>query len=122
MHKPAGYPDVSAYLVVEDAQATLDFAQAVFGGTSLRVIKDDAGAILHAETRIGDSVVMMGQSTGAPGAHLHLYLADAEAAFARAVAQGAEIVQELTRKADGDLRGGVRDGNGTTWWIAREDG
>jgi uncharacterized glyoxalase superfamily protein PhnB len=122
MHKPAGYPDVSAYLVVEDAQATLDFVQAVFAGTPLRVIRDEAGIIRHAEARIGDSVVMMGQMEGGPAAHVHLYLADAEAAFARAVAQGAVVVQDLMRRDDGDLRGGVRDGNGTTWWIAREDG
>jgi PhnB protein len=121
MHKPDGYPDVSAYLLVDDARAVLDFCAAVFGAEDLRVIeREDGGGIMHAETRIGDSVVMMGEMPGGPEAHLHLYLADADAAFDRAVAAGAEVVQPMTEKGDGDRRGGVRGPGGVTWWIARQ--
>ncbi|KRS11796.1 hypothetical protein XM53_13860 [Roseovarius atlanticus] len=121
MHKPQGYPDVSAYLIVPDAAAVLDFCAAAFNADRLRVIARDGGGILHAECRIGDSVVMMGEMPDGPDAHLHLYLADAEAAFDRAVAAGAEIVQPMQSQDDGDLRGGVRDTSGTTWWIARQE-
>ena len=122
MHKPDGYPDVSAYLIVEDARAVLDFCAAVFGAEDLRIIERDGGGIMHAETRIGDSVVMMGEMPGGPPANLHLYLADADAAFDRAVAAGAEVVQPMTEKGDGDRRGGIRDASGTTWWIAQQVG
>ena len=122
MHKPDGYPDVSTYLIVEDARAVLDFCAAVFGAEDLRIIEREGGGIMHAETRIGDSVVMMGEMPGGPPANLHLYLADADAAFDRAVAAGAEVVQPMTEKGDGDRRGGVRDASGTTWWIAKQVG
>ncbi len=122
MHKPEGYPDVSAYLIVGDARAVLDFCAAAFDAEPLRVIKREGGGIMHAEVRIGDSVVMMGEMPGGPASHLHLYLADADAAFDRAVAAGAEVVEPMTDKEDGDRRGGVRDPGGTTWWIARQTG
>ncbi|MGK7654160.1 VOC family protein [Roseovarius sp. B08] len=119
MHKPQGYPDVSAYLIVRDAAAVLDFCAAAFNADRLRVIEREGGdGIMHAECRIGDSVVMMGEMPDGPDAHLHLYLADAEAAFDRALAA---IVQPMQSKGDGDLRGGVRDASGTTWWIARQE-
>ncbi|MBY5990027.1 VOC family protein [Roseovarius atlanticus] len=122
MHKPQGYPDVSAYLIVPDAAAVLDFCAAAFNADRLRVIeREGGGGIMHAECRIGDSVVMMGEMPDGPPAHLHLYLADAEAAFDRAVAAGAEVIQPMQSKGDGDLRGGVRDASGTTWWIARQE-
>lgn len=119
-HKPEGYPAVSPYLLVADPQAVLDFAEAVFGAEPLRVIPDDRGGIMHAEFRIEDSVVMMGGMPGGPAANLHLYLADPDAAFARALDEGAEEVQPMTEKGDGDRRGGIRDASGTTWWLARQ--
>ena len=58
-HKPEGYPDASAYLIVDDAQTVLDFLAATFVAEPLRVIPREGGGIMHAEARIGDSVVMM---------------------------------------------------------------
>ncbi|WP_118133179.1 VOC family protein [Oceanicella sp. SM1341] len=121
MYKPHGYPDLSAYLVVADAQATLDFAARAFGAELLRCFRDEEGVIRHAELRIGDSVVMLGQMPGGPEAHLHLYVADPDAVQARALAAGVAEVAPQELKPDGDRRGGVRDANGTTWWIARQE-
>ncbi|UXX84481.1 VOC family protein [Roseovarius pelagicus] len=121
-HKPEGYPDVSAYLIVDDAEAALAFMVAAFDAEHLRVMRRNTGEIMHAEAQIGDSVVMVGQMPGGPNAHMHLYLSDPQAAFDRAIAAGAEAVQELEVKDDGERRGGVRDTNGTTWWIASAAG
>ena len=120
--KPTGYNSVSPYLIVRDAEKTLAFGQQVFDAERLRVIASEDGAgIMHAEMRIDDTVVMMGeQSTGAD-THIHVYVADVEAAFARARKAGASVVQELARKGDGDYRGGVADGNGTVWWLSQQD-
>jgi uncharacterized glyoxalase superfamily protein PhnB len=119
-YRPDGYPTVSPYLLVADPGAVMDFAERALGAERLRVIPDEAGGILHAEIRIGDSVVMMGGVEGGPPAHLHLYLADADEAFARALDAGAETVQPMVEKGDGDRRGGVRDASGTTWWLSRQ--
>lgn len=121
MYKPVGYTDLSPYLIVEDAQSLLNFIRDAFSGEQLRVHLKDNGDIMHAESRIGDSVIMIGQMPGGSGAHIHLYVPDPKPVFDRAVACGAEIVQNLVRKGDGDRRGGVRDPSGTTWWIAQQE-
>ena len=67
-----------------------------------------------------DTVIMMGETPEGPDAHVHVYVADPVDTFTRACAAGATIVQELSDKGDGDMRGGVADGNGTVWWIAKQ--
>jgi uncharacterized glyoxalase superfamily protein PhnB len=64
---------------------------------------------------------MMGQMPGQPGAHVHVYVPDVDDAYARALAAGAESVQAPVRKEDADRRAGVRDTNGTTWWIGTQE-
>ncbi|MDF1728721.1 MAG: VOC family protein [Sulfitobacter sp.] len=121
--KPDDYPSLSPYLMVRDAEATMRFAEAAFDATRLRVHpREDGKGIMHAELRIDDSVVMMGEVPGGPDAHLHLYVPDAPATFASALAAGGTEVQPLTEKGDGDNRGGVADGQGTTWWISQQIG
>ena len=121
-YKPDGYPDVSPYLLVRDAEATLAFLEAVFGATRLRVMpREDGDGIVHAEARIGESVVMMGETPDGPDTNVHVYVTDPEAAFAKAEAVGGRVVQPMMRKGDGDYRGGIADGNGAVWWIARQE-
>ncbi len=120
-YKPDGYNSASPYLVVRDANATLGFLEAAFGATRLRVIPGEGGkGIMHAEALVDDTVIMMGEMPESTEAHVHVYVAEAEAAFARALTAGGTEVQPLTDKGDGDLRGGVRDANGVTWWISRQ--
>lgn len=121
MYKPEGYGDVAPYLIVADARAALEFVAGVFAAETLHTHESEDGSIVHAETRIGDSIVMMGQMPGGPEAHIHVYCEDPDGAFSRAVAAGATVVQDVQVKGDGDRRGGVKDGNGTTWWIARKE-
>jgi len=121
-YKPTGYTSVSPYLLVRDAERTLAFLHDVFGGERLRVIPREGGAgILHAEAKVEDSVIMMGETTEGPDAHLHVYVQDIEAAWARAKKAGGSVVQELERKGDGGCRGGVNDGNGVVWWISQQE-
>lgn len=118
-YKPAGYTDLAPYLLVPDAEAVLGFCEAVFGGTRLRVIRDDDKGIIHAECRVGDTVLMMGEADGPP-AMLHLYLPDPDAAFDRALSLGADVIQPMSETGDGDRRGGVRALDGTQWFVARQ--
>lgn len=116
--KPPGYTSLAPYLFVADPDAVLAFCAQVFRAEPLRVIRD-GDRVVHAECRIDDTVLMMGGAEGA-ASHLHLYLPDAEEAYARALAAGARPVQPLEDKGDGDLRGGVQSPDGTTWWLARQ--
>ncbi|MBD0318810.1 MAG: VOC family protein [Gemmatimonadetes bacterium] len=120
-YKPAGYNTVSPYLIVDGAGATIEFLVRVFGAVEVRRFADEAGRIMHAEVRIDDTVLMI--ADGAEGwppvaSHVHVYVADVDAAFRRALEAGAAAVQEPVQKDDADRRGGVRDAGGTTWWIA----
>lgn len=120
--KPKNYSTVSPYLIVRDAEATLQFLESVFGGTRLRVhAREDGPGIAHAEALIDDSVVMMGEMPEAGEANVHVYVSDADAVFEKAINAGGQIVQEMTRSGDGDYRGGVADGNGTVWWISTQE-
>jgi len=124
-HKPEGYSTVSPYLVVDGAAGTIDFLTRVFGAAELRRFATEDGRVMHAEVRLDDSVLMI--ADGAEGwppvpAHVHVYVADVEATYRRALEAGASSVQEPARKDDGDRRGGIRDAGGTTWWIATREG
>lgn len=120
--KPSGYLSVSPYLIVRDAEKTPVFLVDVFGAERLRVIPDEGGGILHAEERIDDPVVMMGQMPDGADSNMHVYVADAETTFERARRAGGVVVQPLQRKGDGDYRGGIADGDVAIWWISQQGG
>ena len=120
-HKPAGYTSVAPYLIVDGAGRTIDFLVRAFDAVELRRFAAPDGRIMHAEVRIDDTVVMLGDA--GPGwppvaAHVHVYVPDVDATYRRALAAGATSVQEPVKKQDEDKRGGVKDAGGTTWWIA----
>jgi uncharacterized glyoxalase superfamily protein PhnB len=121
--KPAGYNSVSPYLIVEGAAATIEFLAQAFDAIELRRIPapDGGGKVMHAEVRIDDTVVMLAdrpEEWPAVPAHVHIYVADVDASYQRALAAGATSVQEPVKKDDDDKRSGVRDAGGTTWWLA----
>lgn len=121
--KPDDYTSVSPYLVVDGAQATVDFLVAVFDATVLRSVPGKDGRLGHAEVRIDDSVVMLSDAMDgwpAVAAHVHVYVADVDATYARALQAGAAPVQAPVQKDDQDKRGGFRDAGGTTWWIGQQ--
>lgn len=122
--KPDGYSTLSPYLVVNGAQGVLDFLVEAFDAVPLRRYEADDGSIMHAEARVGDTVVMVGEAGDewpARTAFLHVYVEDVDATFARAIAVGGVAVEEPARReGDPDRRGGVRDPAGNTWWIATQ--
>jgi PhnB protein len=120
-YKPEGYTSVAPYLIVDGAERTIEFARRAFDALELRRFPAQNGAIMHAEIRIDDTVVML--ADGGPGwppvpAHVHVYVRDVDDTYRRALAAGATPVQEPVKKDDDDKRGGVKDAGGTTWWIA----
>ncbi|MEI9863528.1 MAG: VOC family protein [Limisphaerales bacterium] len=120
-YKPTGYTSVAPYLIVNNAGDTIQFLTAVFDAKELRKFTGPNGRVVHAEVRIDDTVVMLAEGGGgfpAVPAHVHVYVSDVDAAYARAIKHGAESVQEPVKGEDEDKRGGVKDSGGTTWWLA----
>jgi len=114
------YHTVTPYLVVSDADAELTFLSAAFGGTEANCQRTAEHTVMHAEIRIGDSLVMLGQAGGPwkprPAA-LYLWVDDVDATYARALRAGAVSESEPADKPYGHRNAGVIDQNGVTWWI-----
>jgi uncharacterized glyoxalase superfamily protein PhnB len=119
--KPEGYTTVSPYLIVDGASGTIEFLVRVLDAVELRRIADDGGRIMHAEVRIGDTVAMLADGNPAwppVASQVHVYVADVDATYLRALEAGATSTQEPLKRGDEDKRCGVKDAGGTTWWIA----
>lgn len=118
---PDRYHSVTPYLVVEGVPKLLEFLKDTFNSTELERVPRPDGTISHAEVRIGDSVVMMGeanaQSKPMP-TMLYVYVEDVDAVYKRALHAGAKPVRELKDEFYGDRAGGVADPMGNQWWIA----
>jgi PhnB protein len=114
------YRTVTPYLVVPDADAELEFLKTAFGGVEVTCARNPDGAVMHAEIRIGDSLVMMGQAGGAVqalNAALYLWVPDVDGSYAKALAAGAVSQAAPEDKPYGHRNAGVVDRNGITWWI-----
>ena len=75
---------------------------------------------MHAEIKIGDSIVMMGEGQDVKKfpAMLHLYMEDVDAVYQRALQAGAKSLREPSDQPYGDRSGGVEDAFGNQWWIS----
>ncbi|MFW6069342.1 MAG: VOC family protein, partial [Chloroflexota bacterium] len=116
-----GYHSVTPYLIVPDVDQLIDFLKQVFDAEERSRVADAKGRIMHAEARVGDSVIMMGQSNEEippMPAVLHLYLEDVDDAYERALEAGATSLREPTDEFYGDRSGGVQDAFGNQWWLA----
>jgi PhnB protein len=110
-------------LVVQGADRLIDFMTRAFAAEErLRVARPD-GTIQHAEVRIGDSIVELGDGEPLPSA-IHLYVDDADATYARAMAAGASSLVAPTDMPYGDREADVKDPFGNNWYIGtrREGG
>jgi PhnB protein len=118
---PEGYHTVTPYLVVQGVPTLIDFLKQAFDAQEIMRIPRPDGAIMHAEVRIGDSAVMMGEAMGEfqpmPGS-IHLYVNDADATYQRALQAGATSIMEPADQFYGDRSAGVVDPVGNRWWIA----
>jgi uncharacterized glyoxalase superfamily protein PhnB len=118
---PDGYHSVTPYLTVSDLPRLVQFTIDAFGAKPNEMIPDANGVIRHAEVRIGDSMVMIGQEReqwkARPGT-LYLYVEDTEATYRRAIEAGGKSLMEPATQFYGDINAGVEDPLGNWWWIA----
>jgi PhnB protein len=118
---PDGYHTVTPYLTVSDLRRLVQFTVEAFGAKPSELVPDAEGDVRHAEVRIGDSVVMIGQARAEwppRPATLYLYVEDAHAAYKRAVDAGGKSLREPETMFYGDINAGVEDPLGNQWWIA----
>jgi PhnB protein len=118
---PEGFHTVVPYLTVDDASTLINFIEQAFDAKVTYCMKDENGSVRHAEVKIGDSMVMIGQAReewkSRPGMFV-LYVSDCDAVYKKAVAAGGTVVRELATQPYGDRSGGVADSQGNQWWIS----
>lgn len=118
---PDGYHSVSPYLTVIGVAKVIEFLKKTLDATSFECHTMPDGRIMHAEVRIGDSVVMLGEPMTpdqARPANLHVYVKDVDATYKRAIAAGGRSIREPANQFYGDRSGGVQDVAGNQWWFA----
>ena len=118
---PAGYHTVTPYIVTSDAGKLIAFIEKGLGG-KLTFKTAEGDRIRHAEMRIGDSMIMLGEGgPDHPPTHIHLYVytEECDAMFERAVAAGGQVVLPMKDQEYGDRNGGVKDPVGNTWYIGK---
>jgi uncharacterized glyoxalase superfamily protein PhnB len=117
---PDGYTTVTPWLISTDTARELEFIAAAFDGEELGRVVGEDGRIGHAETRIGDAIVLLFDAPDdwpPTPCFLRLYVADADRTFRRAQAAGATAITEPTELFWGDKVGRVGDPLGNLWWI-----
>jgi uncharacterized glyoxalase superfamily protein PhnB len=118
---PDGYHTVTPYLVVDGAEKIVRFIKEAFSATALfePMMRPD-GKIMHAEFKIGNSVVMISDSSERAqptSTTLYMYVPNVDAVFQKAVKAGAISEMEPANQFYGDRSGGVRDPAGNRCYI-----
>lgn len=126
---PEGFTAVTPYLVIEGAGQAIDFYKRAFGAEEVTRMPGPDGNVMHAEIRIGGSIIMLGEACperGHPGAKalkgspvsIMLYVDDSDAVVARAERAGAKVTQPVTDMFWGDRYGTLEDPFGHKWGVA----
>jgi uncharacterized glyoxalase superfamily protein PhnB len=122
---PKGYTTLTTYLVAQDADGLINFMTKAFGAEETFRTGPGAEGGLHAEVKIGDSMLMVGgggtgmkwRGTPMPSA-FHIYVPDCDAVYARALEAGAASIHEPMDQFYGERSAAVKDAAGNFWYIA----
>ena len=108
----------------DDARAAIAFLKDAFGFEEHAIHADDTGVVQHAELKLGESYIMLGQTRDenrervpAGPSSVYVVLDDPDAHHARAAAAGAEIVEEPTDREYRSREYAARDPAGNVWWF-----
>ena len=127
---PHGYHTVTPMLTIRDVDKAIDFYKRALGADErMRFLGPDGTSILHAEIKIGDSFIMLGEEHPAMGCRgpqnlggtpvgLYLYVEDADHAFSRAISAGATVLMPVADMFWGDRCGQFTDPFGHKWSLA----
>ncbi len=118
---PEGFHTVTPLMSVKGAAKLIDFLKTTFGATELSRFEAPDGNVMHAEIKIGDSIIMLGEAMGGSlpmPSSLYVYVPDADKAYGAAMKAGGESLESPTDQFWGDRVATIRDFAGNKWWIA----
>lgn len=118
---PEGHYSITPYLHPVRAPQVIDFMTQAFGAQEVFRAQSPDGVVHHAQVRLGDSIISMGEAHGiyqTMATTLHMYVPNADATFEQALRAGAETIMPVKDQPYGERSGGVRDPFGNRWFIA----
>jgi len=128
---PKGYRTVTPYLVVRGADAALAYYTDVFGAEVLsRIYADDGFTVLHAEMKLGNSIIIVSDEMpafgifsplayGGSATSQHLYLPNVDQAWEKAVEAGCSVLVPLADTQYGERFAKVCDPFGHIWSMSK---
>lgn len=127
---PEGFHTATICLTVKDSVAAIDFYKKAFDAQELfRMPGPDGKTTMHAEVKIGDSIIMLNdefpkmnclspQSRGGASSGVYLYVQDVDATLKKAQEIGGKVIMPAADMFWGDRMGNVEDPFGHIWTIA----
>jgi PhnB protein len=128
---PQGHHTVTPHLILANAARTIEWYKKALGAEEVSRAVGPEGKVMHAEIRVGNSMIMMndemggGKSAKALGGSpvsLWVYVEDCDALFNRAVSAGGTVqpgpMGQMTDQFWGDRSGSFTDPEGYVWTIA----
>jgi PhnB protein len=127
---PKGYHTVTPDLCVAGAAKAIEFYQKALGAEEIMRFPGPDGRLMHAEIRVGDSIIMLGDEMPEQGARsprsyggtpvsFFIYRENVDAAWKQAVDAGAKEIMPLQDMFWGDRTGCLEDPFGHRWWLAQ---
>ncbi|MBK9120200.1 MAG: VOC family protein [Phycisphaerales bacterium] len=126
---PEGTHTLTPHLIVNGADQAIAFYKSALGAEEVMRIAAPDGKVMHAELKIGDSLLYLcdefpqwgalsPKSIGGTPVSVHVYSADVDKLFARATAAGAEPQMPPTNMFWGDRYAKIQDPFGHSWGLA----
>lgn len=123
---PKGYHSVTPYIIVDSADDALEFYEKALGAKIVSKMESN-GRIVHAEFKVGDSIIMLAENC--PDMHLKpqlgeyrsvsfmVYVPDVDAAAEKALGAGMKMMKEVRDQFYGDRTGTFEDPFGHVWTL-----
>ena len=113
---------VVPYIIIDDVEHFLDFAEKVFETRIEGVVKRKNGTILHAEVSINETLIFLGEADEKSDifpASLFIYVPNCDDVYNACLKNGARsIMKPKDVWHTGERFGGIADPFGNIWWIA----
>jgi PhnB protein len=117
---PEGYHSLTPFLNLKGAAQAIEFYKKAFGAEERFRMPGPNGVVMHAELKIGDSILMVSEAMQEPpttGA-IHLYVNDVDKVWKQAIAAGGKEVTPLANMFWGDRFGRLTDPYGNKWALS----
>jgi PhnB protein len=119
---PYDNQNIVPYIMVDNVSRLIAFLQSAFHAELTYKLDRNDGTVMHAEVKIGNNRIMMGEPTeqfGAMPVSIYMYVTDCDKVYLSALQAGGTSMMEVkTMQHAGERYGCIKDFAGNIWWVA----